>query len=432
MTKPQLASLGDVWAVEPCALENYAALLRGLDADALRTQVRTKEREHEDALSFITSRQMDQLPGSMMTGVYNGVAVIPVNGMIRPRASYNFYSLFSTNLVSLTHDFELAMQSSAVESILFNVDSPGGLVSGVQEFCEKIYEARGTKPIKAYVPDLIASAAYWIGCATDEIVIAKTAEAGSIGTLVSFFDWSEYDKKLGIEQITIVNDESPRKGTDPASEEGQAQIRARLNELADTFISTVARNRGVDRETVVSDFGQGDLIVGEGAVAVGLVDRLGSFDAVLSELSNETQPLGGIGMSDKTKSPTASEQPITAELIASDYPEIASHFRSEGQAAGAKAERDRIQAIEQKFPEASVQKIVHAHKFDPEMTVEQISLKIYEAMQSGDIDQMAALEADAPDPLDADASSQDKEDQAREAEMKSAREAAEAVNQERN
>ena len=242
----ELSSLSDVWAIESRAFERYSGVLRGIDAKNSQDLIRTKDQEHEEALSFITSKRMDLMPGAFMTGVYDGVAVIPVSGIIRPRSSYNLYSLYSTNLVSLTHDLELALENPGVHAIVLNIDSPGGLAAGVDEFAQKIYDARGTKPIVSYVSDLIASAAYWIGSATDEIVMARTAEAGSIGTLVSFYDWTEFDKNLGIELVTIVNDESPKKGTSPASEEGRQQIRTRLNETADIFLSTVARNRGYE------------------------------------------------------------------------------------------------------------------------------------------------------------------------------------------
>jgi ClpP class serine protease len=48
---------------------------------------------------------------------------------------------------------------------VIDVDSPGGTVAGVQELAAEMLAARGRKPVIAVANSLMASAAYWIGCA---------------------------------------------------------------------------------------------------------------------------------------------------------------------------------------------------------------------------------------------------------------------------
>jgi ClpP class serine protease len=55
--------------------------------------------------------------------------------------------------------------------------------------------------------------------------------------------------------------------------------------MAQVFVETVARNRGVATETVLTNFGAGGTFVGQAAVDAGLADSIGSFEAVLAELS---------------------------------------------------------------------------------------------------------------------------------------------------
>jgi ClpP class serine protease len=55
--------------------------------------------------------------------------------------------------------------------------------------------------------------------------------------------------------------------------------------MAQVFVETVARNRGVATETVLTKFGAGGTFVGKAAVEAGLADSIGSFEAVLAELA---------------------------------------------------------------------------------------------------------------------------------------------------
>jgi ClpP class serine protease len=51
------------------------------------------------------------------------------------------------------------------------------------------------------------------------------------------------------------------------------------------FIAAVARGRGVSVEKVLSDFGRGDVLIGQAAVDAGLADSVGTLDSLLAELS---------------------------------------------------------------------------------------------------------------------------------------------------
>jgi ClpP class serine protease len=54
-----------------------------------------------------------------------------------------------------------------------NIDSPGGEVNGANELAQAIYDARGKKPIVAYVGGAGASAAYWVASAADRVVASS-------------------------------------------------------------------------------------------------------------------------------------------------------------------------------------------------------------------------------------------------------------------
>ena len=60
-----------------------------------------------------------------------------------------------------------AVSDPDVGAILMDVDSPGGSVFGVHELSQKIFEARGKKPIVAIANSEAYSAGYYVASAAD-------------------------------------------------------------------------------------------------------------------------------------------------------------------------------------------------------------------------------------------------------------------------
>jgi signal peptide peptidase SppA len=219
--------------------------------------------------------------------VRDGVAVVPVVGPIFRRADA-FEEMCggeSATYEALRKDFQKAIDDPMVRAIVLDIDSPGGEVNGCDELAQAVYDARGKKPIVAYVGGMGASAAYWIASAADEIVAAPTAELGSIGVRSGYIDDSKALEKAGFKEWVFVASQSPKKSFDPNVEGDRERLQVVLDDLADVFIARVARNRGVTAEKVMKFYGQGDVMVGERAVAAGLADRLGSFESLLAEVS---------------------------------------------------------------------------------------------------------------------------------------------------
>jgi membrane-bound ClpP family serine protease len=71
-----------------------------------------------------------------------------------------------------------------VQSILFDIDSPGGEAAGMFNLAATIREARKWKRVVASVNDIAASAAYGIASAADEIVVSPTSIIGWIGVVM--------------------------------------------------------------------------------------------------------------------------------------------------------------------------------------------------------------------------------------------------------
>lgn len=343
------------------AFELAAAMIWAIEESWLRTILEIAGREG-DGPEAVAAKLGRPLNNTRTVSVRDGVAIVPVVGPIFRRGNMLTEVSGATSTEMLARDFRAAIDDPAVKAILLDVDSPGGEASGVNELANMIYAARGTKPVTAYVSGTAASGAYWIASAADEIVIDDTARLGSIGVVSAYRDTKARDEKAGVKSIEFVSSQSPMKRPNLESDEGRAQIQQQIDAIADVFIDAVARNRDTSGEAVQRDFGAGGVKIGASAIAAGMADKAGSFESTLAALSaydamTSSKPRRR-RMSKRTTTQEAEPKPAASEEIVTDTDTVASlteaartkgydEGQAAGYAAGVKAERDRIAAIDE-------------------------------------------------------------------------------------
>ncbi len=295
--------------------------------------------------------------------VIDGVAVLPIHGVIAKRM--NLFSEISGGVSTelLARDLDQALADPDVNSIILDIDSPGGTVDGTSELGGRVLAAREQKQIIALANGTMASAAYWIGSAASRVfVAAETTVVGSIGVVATHMDQSERDKKLGITVSEISAGRYKRIASrhEPLSTEGRASIQGQVDYLYSLFVDAVAQQRGVDTETVLQNMADGRVFIGQQAIDAGLVDGISTLDALIAELA--AGPAAPFQRARSAQITGVTTVEITLEMITNDYPQIAEALRDEGRATGlteghatglaegleqgATAERERIQGIE--------------------------------------------------------------------------------------
>ncbi len=258
----------------------------------------------------------DRLMGTRSATIRGSKAIVPVHGPIFARPNFlTEYLGIGMTLTDFTQDVQKLIDNPDVESIVLDVDSPGGTVTGINEASNFIAEVSKEKPITAYVGGVGASAAYWLASAADEIVLDATSRVGSVGVVVAYPNPQEDNDGY----IEIVNTASPNKRPDVSTEQGKKVITAELDDLADVFISTIAGNRGVSEATVRSDFGKGGVLVGQKAVSAGMADRLGSFEELMAE-NNEYEE-GDFAMKLTVDKLKADHKDVYDQVVASVTPD---------------------------------------------------------------------------------------------------------------
>lgn len=375
-----------------------------MEPEALRKLVSIAQRRNPTP-ETIAAKLGRPLDNTRAVTVRDGVATIPVTGPL-----FRYANLFTevsgaTSYEVLATDLTAALDDPNVHAILLAVDSPGGEANGVNELAELIFEARDQKPIWAHVSGDGMSGAYWLAAAADEVVIGELGITGSIGVVAMFVDYTEADKMAGLKTFEIVSSQSPKKRPDPNESEGRAQIQRTIDDLAEVFIGAVARYRDVSPETVLAEFGKGDVFVGERAVEAGLADRVADFEDVHAELVARVQNMGSGSLrmegamsdtKDKGKQPEMlAPARLTKDQIAEQCPEFVTAWRAEGLEAGraglVEGERARI---------LKIQELGRAHPaivtacITDGSTPEQAAVKILEADNTAKRRHLTLLEGD--------------------------------------
>ena len=369
-----LLKIAKYWAIEPDYLRSIS----------------------KEALSIKSEKHLDNT-GSV--SIRDGTAIIPIHGPITARNT--FFSLFAggTSLETLAKDFQEALNNEDVKSILFDIDSPGGVAVGPFEFAEMIYNARGRKPIYSYIGRNGSSAAYWLASATEKIIVNPSALVGSIG-VVTTIPVQEQPDQDGYKNIEIVSSNAALKRPDPKTKEGLAEIRRELDDLESTFIESIAKYRSITPEIIKADFGGGGVVIGSQAINKNMADALGTYEEVLANLNqkisiNSNNQIMSKEQNKETKA-DISKKEITADYIKKEFPDVASAIieevsatiKNEAFASGTKHERDRILAIESAALPGHEDLIAEAKK-DGSITAEKLALKIIAAEKSKASDYLA-------------------------------------------
>lgn len=215
--------------------------------------------------------------------VKNGILYIPVQGVLVNNFPWTIGS-WITGYEYIHQAIKRGRDDSDVKGIVLVIDSGGGMVSGNWDLVDYIYETREIKPIRAVAAEHAYSAAYNIAAATSHITVARTGGVGSVGVIITHFEYSEYLKSAGIKVNIIRSKPGKAQGNslEPLSEEARKKWKAEVDELHKQFVAMVARGRGMDEEAV--DDTDAQTFMARQAVKIGLADAIGTLDDAVTAL----------------------------------------------------------------------------------------------------------------------------------------------------
>lgn len=362
--------LTDPWAIVPAKFvevcEVYNTHLRGDKID----------------LKALEARLGRPLGQQKATDVVNGKALIPVDGVISKRISLMHDISGGTSTELLQNQISAAIGDPSVREIVLMIDSPGGSVDGVKTLVDTIFEARSQKPITAWIDGMGASAAYWIASAAAKVYIKDaTTMVGSIGVVTTHRDVSAAEAQAGVKTTEITAGKYKRIDSNfaPLTEEGKAYIQDRIDAIYTVFVNDVARNRGVDVDTVLSDMADGRVFVGTDAVSNNLVDGVATWEQVIGRTPNR---VGAKIAAQETVVVDASDTTLEENMegITQEQFDAALAEATANGDVAVNSERERIKAILAKSVPGH-EALVQTLAFDGVTTPDQAAAKILEAVQ---------------------------------------------------
>ncbi|HEX4521657.1 MAG TPA: phage major capsid protein [Gaiellaceae bacterium] len=216
------------------------------------------------------------------------VGVLPVQGVITPKAGLMSEISGGCALDSFLGDLQAMMQNPQITAVVLDIDSPGGSTDMVPETGAAILAMRGKgKPIVAVANTEAASAAYWIAACCDEVVVTPSGAVGSIGVYSAHQDVSGMQEQMGVKTTLISAGKYKTEGSPfgPLSEEALEAAQANVDEFYGMFTAAVAKGRGVSQQDVIDGFGQGRMVNAAEAVKAGMADSVGTLADTIGKLS---------------------------------------------------------------------------------------------------------------------------------------------------
>jgi serine protease SohB len=198
-----------------------------------------------------------------------------------------------------------------MDEAVVRVESAGGTVAGYGLAAAQLLRLRDRKvKVTACVDQVAASGGYLMACAADRIVAAPFAILGSIGVVAQVPNLHRLLKKndIDFEEMTAGEFKRSVSVLGEITPQGREHFRGKLDSTHEAFKRFVQQCRpGVD----IGRVGDGDVWLGDEALALGLVDALSTSDELLFRARGEArlfevaaeqrksllqQVLGGLGV----------------------------------------------------------------------------------------------------------------------------------------
>ena len=210
------------------------------------------------------------------------IAMLSLEGALTQKGSW-----WGTSTEAFGRAFDAAIANDKVGAVLIDISSPGGDVRGTMELSDKIFNARGPKPIVSVANSDAHSAAFWDGSAADQLFVTPGGEVGSVGVWTAHIDQSRMFDKIGLDVTLIHSGKHKIDGHPfaPLPDEVRADIQADVDSINANFHAALARNFGITKKDVAENFGDGKSFMATEAVKRGMAHGVRTFEDVANTMS---------------------------------------------------------------------------------------------------------------------------------------------------
>ncbi|MBN8926724.1 MAG: signal peptidase [Rhodospirillales bacterium 69-11] len=211
-------------------------------------------------------------------------AVIELHGTIAARGG-------ALSFGAVAPAIRRAFAAAGDRPVLLDIESPGG--SPVQSdliaaLIRREADRRGVR-VHAVIREVGASGGYWLACAADEIHANPMSIVGSIGVRGGGFGFPALLARVGIEHRLYKAGENKAR-LDPFAPEKPEDVafaQTLLDDLHERFKAWVRERRGARLRGPEETLFDGGFMLGDAALARGLIDGLNDLDGLVRQLGGD-------------------------------------------------------------------------------------------------------------------------------------------------
>lgn len=183
-------------------------------------------------------------------GIVGDTAFIPIKGVLATGLPSVAAAFGYVDPEDIMDELDEAMANDAVNQIVLDCDSPGGMVQGIPELAAKIsaIQSGNVKPINSWIVNG-NSALLWIVAGSSRIVALGSGSIGSVGCYTVLTDSTGYFESWGLKLTRIASGISKGLGADGKVTEGMiSETQAEVDAIAADFKSHLKSFRPVADE----------------------------------------------------------------------------------------------------------------------------------------------------------------------------------------
>jgi signal peptide peptidase SppA len=209
--------------------------------------------------------------------VIASTGILPIEGTLLKK-TYGLESMSGMQTITdLTKSFEALQSDASVARIVLQFDSPGGSVSGIQEFANAIRNS--SKETIGFISGECCSAAYWLASQCSAIVASSNTDlVGSIGVYLSVVDQSMINDAMGLKVHVISAGKYKAIGNPntPMTEMGIEYLQEQVDSIYNEFTKAVQSNRP-NVNSDISVWADGKVFMASKAKELGLIDEIATM-----------------------------------------------------------------------------------------------------------------------------------------------------------
>jgi len=175
-------------------------------------------------------------------------------------------------------------KNDRVKAVVLRIDSPGGVVGPSQEIYAEVKKLGAIKKVVVSMGSLAASGGYYIAAPAAMIMANPGTITGSIGVLMKFSNIEGLMGKIGMKAFTLKTGNYKDAGspTRPMTDQDKAMLQNVIDNAHNQFVKAVAEGRRLPVEEI-RKIADGRIFTGEQAMALKLIDRIGTLQDAIEE-----------------------------------------------------------------------------------------------------------------------------------------------------